>query len=87
MKKTFQGEIIARFLNKKAMVEFVESYEQSKKQIGGGAHRPVSKEERNIAYDWKKGATLAELTAKYKKPIGTIRSAIYRVSKETFLKS
>jgi len=78
MKKTYQGVVIARFLQGKELKDFNQMYEDAKLQ---SQITRITDKDLKIVEDWKKGMTVRELSQKYKMTQSKIDSRIRAVAK------
>lgn len=78
MKTNYNGSIVRRFLNGKALEEFEEQYEQAKLI---NAKNEVTKQDLKIADDWLNMMTIRELSQKYKMTQSKIQTIINRVAR------
>jgi len=84
MNKIYQGEILKRIMNQAELKEFHEKY---KSGLKANYSYNISKQDLQMAKEWKEGATVSELHQKYKLSHFKIDSRLRSVAKHHFLNS
>lgn len=74
-KKNYAGAVVHRFLQGKALKDFVQEYEEHKLS-SGGATRRVTDRDLLILHDYQKGAMPNELEKKYKMGRGRLNTSL-----------